>query len=396
MIPLAEALQTIDEQLSGIRLPATTVATQDAYNRVLAVNQTSRLDLPPFNKSAMDGYAVMGDERDTYTLVETVAAGDTPQTTLSPGEAVAVMTGAAVPEGAEKIILVEHTERDSDTIHVHRHPSRSNICIRGEDTAAGDVILPAGTRLSPHDIANLISCGVTEVEVVRKPRIAIICTGEEIVDDPEKLQPGKIMNANGPSLRSLSEANGLEVVTDVSVGDEREVIADAIKQALTQADIVVLSGGVSMGEFDFVIEAMEDSGLTVHFTRVAVKPGKPMTFASGGQKAVFGLPGNPVSVYLTFHLHVLRAARLMSGAQPDLRQLSVPLACKFTRKKGGRRGYIPGRIDHQMRLWPVEYHGSAHLLALSDADGFFSIPEGVTELPAGERVDFLPLLMRLP
>ncbi|MFO7948219.1 MAG: molybdopterin molybdotransferase MoeA [Armatimonadota bacterium] len=396
MIPLAEAFAIIDEQLSGVRLPAETVATQDACNRVLAVDQTSRLDLPPFNKSAMDGYAVMGDERDTYTLVETVAAGETPQTALSPGEAVAVMTGAAVPEGSEKIILVEHTDRDGDTIRVHRHPSRSNICIRGEDIAATDTVLPAGTRLAPHDIANLISCGVTEVGVVQKPRVAVICTGNEIVDDPEELKPGRIMNANGPSLHALSEANGLEVVSAVSVGDERDVIGDAIEKALTQADIVVLSGGVSMGEFDFVIEAMEDAELTVHFTRVAVKPGKPMTFASGGQKAVFGLPGNPVSVYLTFHLHVLRAARLMSGAKPDLHQLSVPLACEFTRKKGGRRGYTPGRIDHQMRLWPVEYHGSAHLLALSDADGFFAIPQGVTELPAGERVDFLPLLMRLP
>lgn len=396
MIPLDEAWSIIDETLANMRLSTERVPSGYAAGRVLATDHASVIDLPPFNKSAMDGYAVMADdEREEYEVLETVAAGQTPTTSLKPGTAVQVMTGAPVPEGAGKVVMVEFTSIDGDTLTVQRHSSKSNICIQGEDISAGETILPAGTVVGPAEVANLVSCGVMEVEVSRRPGMAVITTGNEIVQSPDDIRPGRIMDANGPLLEALAKVYGIELVSRTSVSDDRRSIGEAIEDGLANADIVVLSGGVSVGEFDFVIQAMEDCGLTVHFSRVAVKPGKPMTYASGHDRAAFGLPGNPVSVFLTFHLHVLRAARLMCGAGPDLHQTSLPLTEGVTRRKTERMSFIPARLTQEGTLQPVEYHGSAHLLALSESDGFFSIPRGMKELSAGDTVEFLPILMRL-
>ncbi|NQT20159.1 MAG: molybdopterin molybdotransferase MoeA [Planctomycetes bacterium] len=396
VIPLDDAFRIVDETLAGIMPAAETVSVREAIGRTLLADQVSRLDLPPFNKSAMDGYAIIeGDERDEYRLLETVPAGSVGQAKLVSGAAVKVMTGAAVPEGAGTVIMVEYTEEADGIVKVSKHGGKPNICLKAEDVRRGQTILSAGTTLDALDIANLIGCGVGEVEVAPRIRVAVISTGDEIVDSPTDLAPGKIMNSNGPMLAGLARRFGLEVVSEKVLPDDRAATVAGLRSALDRSDIVVFSGGVSVGDFDFVLDAISDVGLTVHFARVKVKPGKPLTYATTASwppKIVFGLPGNPVSVFLSFHTFVLRAVALLSGARPMIREFTLRLAADFKRGKPGRAQYVPCRLGRDGTIEQIEFHGSAHLTALSQADGFFFIPFGVGALSAGNEVAFLPLM----
>jgi molybdopterin molybdotransferase len=392
MIPLEKALSILDETLAGFRLPTETVPVREASGRVVTADQKSRLDLPPFDKSAMDGYALLpGDERDEYRLLETVPAGKLPQQKLVAGTAIKVMTGAAVPAGAGLVVMQEYTQQLGDRVKVLKHGGPANICQKAEDVKTGDVIMRAGARLGALEIANLVSCGITEVEVSRQPRLSIISTGDEIEDDPSQIGPGKIMNSNGPMLRALAGHFALPVIGQRIVRDDQASTQQGIRAALEEADIVVLSGGVSVGEFDYVLGALDEAGLQVRFSRVAVKPGKPTVFSWSGEKCAFGLPGNPVSVYLAFHLFVLRAVARMTGAEPPLRQIQLRLAEKFSRRKTERTQFVPARLTGEGTVAAVEFHGSAHLAAVLQADGFFQVPVGMASLKAGDLVGFSPL-----
>lgn len=392
LIPLDNALRIVQESLEGCTLPSQRVAIRQSLGRILAADQFSQLDLPPFNKSAMDGFAILaGDERPSYRVLETVAAGNVPTQRIEPGMAVKVMTGAPVPPGTGQVIQVEHVRLEEDTICVVKRGKDPNICPQGEDVRRGDRVLAAGTRLGPLDVANLIGCGIAEVEVFRPVRIAIFSTGDEILDDPAALGPGKIMNTNGPLLAGLAVRFGFEVVGEESLCDQREIIVSALRAALGRADIVVFSGGVSVGDFDFVGGALADAGLQLHFNTVAVKPGRPMTFASAPGKAVFGLPGNPVSVFLMFHVFVLRAAARMTGSDWPMREFTMPLGVEFRRRRAERLEYVPCRIEGDGTLRPVEFHGSAHLTGLTEADGFFIVPVDVSSLAARQAVRFMPV-----
>ncbi|MCL5103473.1 MAG: molybdopterin molybdotransferase MoeA [Armatimonadetes bacterium] len=390
-IPLDEALRLLDAAMSGIRVGRETLPVREARGRTVLADQHSVLDLPAFDKSAMDGFAVLaGDDRDEYRLLETIPAGHVGTMPLTPGMAVKVMTGAAVPEGTGKVIMVEHAQENGDTVRILKHDGKSNISRKGEDVRVGDVVIRAGTVLGSLEIANLISCGIMEVEAAKPVRVAVIATGDEIVDSPALLGPGKIMNSDGPMLSGLAADFGLELMSERKLSDNKLSTEAAIRQAMDEADIVILSGGVSVGEFDYVLDALADIGLTVHFSRVAVKPGKPTVFATTGGKAVFGLPGNPVSVFLMFHLFVLRAAALMSGAVPDKREFRLRLACDMKKGKADRLLYVPARLTNNGTLEPVPFHGSAHLAALTCADGFVIVsPE--QDLRTGDEVRFMPI-----
>ncbi|MBI2844743.1 MAG: molybdopterin molybdotransferase MoeA [Armatimonadetes bacterium] len=392
MITVDEASRIVDEALGGVRPSGETVPVRESAGMVALRDQVSRLDLPAFDKSAMDGYAVLGgDERDQYRLLETVPAGSVGEAKLVPGTTVKVMTGAAVPEGAARVIRLEHAEELDGVVRIGKRENASNICKRGEDVRVGDPILPAGTVLGALEIANLISCGITEVEVARLVRAMVISTGDEIVDSPDMIAPGKIMNSNGPMLVGLAREAGLEVVGEESVPDEKQAVEQAIRRGMKLADIVMLSGGVSVGEFDFVLEALSDVGLKVHFTRLAVQPGKPTVFTTSGEKAVFGLPGNPVSVFLMFHLFVLRAAAIMSGRNPEPRLFRLRLSADYSRTRADRQAYVPSRLREDGSIETVAYHGSAHISALMSADGFLIVPIGVSGIRQAEEADFLPI-----
>ena len=394
MISLEEAFRIVDETMAETKPTGERVPVRSAVGRVVIADQRSRLDLPPFDKAAMDGYAVLaGDLHDEYEIIETVPAGCVGTQPLTPGTAAKVMTGAAVPDGTGKIIMLEHAEERANRMRVLKQDGAPHICLKGEDVRVGDVVLAAGTLLGPLEVANLIACGITEVEVARRPRVVILSTGDEIVDSPDALSPGKIMNSNGPMLAALAEQHGMEVVAQESVPDNKEATQAAVVAAVGSSDITMLSGGVSVGEYDFVLGALAAAGLTVRFSRIAAQPGKPTVYATSADgKAVFGLPGNPVSVFLMFHLFVLRVADRMTGKRPERREVVLPLASQFRRKKADRVSFVPARMTEKGAVESVSFHGSAHLAALMSADGFIRVPAGVTELAEGDEVVFLPII----
>jgi len=393
MIPHEDALRIVDETLSGALLPAERLPTREAEGRVLRSDHVSQIDQPPFDRSAMDGYAIRDDDdREAYRVLETIAAGTTGTCKLEPGTAIKIMTGAPVPEGAGRVVIIEEAEEKDGLVRFRRKGGSTNIAWKGEDIRSGDVLMKAGTPLGALQIANLISCGVTEVEVSRCPRFAVLSTGDEIVDDPKELRPGRIMNSNGPLMTNLARRHGLQPVLETIVPDNLEATVRTLKEALERADIVAFSGGVSEGDFDYVLGALPQAGLDVKFTRVAVKPGKPTVFATGNDRVVFGLPGNPVSVLLAFHFFVRRAAAHMTGSQDRLRTLRLPLAKYFKRRKGKRKEYLPARLATEGQVEAiVGYNGSGHLSALLQADGVFAVPLDVTEMAAGTPVDFTAL-----
>jgi len=406
MLPLHQAFSLVDAAVRsrGAPWPSETVAIDQALGRVLAEAPTAQLDQPPFDKSAMDGFALgTGDpglphcpafpglSGPFYRLTETVAAGSVARGTLEPGQAVRIMTGAPVPPEADRVVMQEHTELHDGWVRLTRSTGRSNICPRGEDTQRGQPLLPPGQRLAAVDLANLAACGLTEVRVARRVRLAVISTGDEVVDHPDKLGPGRILDANGPMLAALAQTWGLDLHLRAHAADSAEATRDTIAAALEQADLVALSGGVSAGMFDHVQGALRACGLELAFHRLAVQPGRPMTFAHGPAGMVFGLPGNPVPVYLMFHLFVLRAAAALQGTPSPLRRLTIPLAADFQRRKTDRLGFVPARLDASGRAEQVHSHGTAHLLAQGTADGFFAVPQGTAKLAAGTPVELLLL-----
>lgn len=393
-IPLDEARHIVDRELAGRRLPDETVAVHEAVGRVLADSARSTMDIPPFDRSAVDGYALPeGDRREEFEIAGTVAAGLTWEAPLLPGQAVKIMTGAPVPRGAGEVVMLEDTEQRGGRVRVLKR-GRPNFCPRGQDLRAGDVILPAGISLRPVDIANLLACGVTRIEVARRPTLGVLCTGSEIVDDPALLSPARIVNSNGPLLAALATQHGLAVAGPWVAEDEPSALEHALHAALETADLVAVSGGVSVGEFDLVPDLLKRTGLTVHFSGVAIKPGMPITFATGPRQIVFGLPGNPVAVYLTFHLFVLRGSSALTGGRYPVRLFRLPLARAIRREKAERIEFLPARLTSDGRVQEIEYHGSGHLAALSAADGFFGVPQGMEELPEGTPVEFFCVGLR--
>ncbi|UCH84222.1 MAG: molybdopterin molybdotransferase MoeA, partial [Candidatus Latescibacterota bacterium] len=247
-------------------------------------------------------------------------------------------------------------------------------------------ILEAGARLGPLEIANLVGCGISEIDVKRRVRVFVISTGDEIVDSIAELGPGRIMNVNGPLICALADRHGFEVTGDEIVRDDLEQTTDCIRRGLDRSDVVLLSGGVSEGDFDYVPEAMRRCGLEIHFDRVATKPGKPVTFGTGDAGIFFGLPGNPVSTFVAFHTFVLRAAARLSNAKYSVKRFKIRLAKELKRKPANRIALVPCRITPDGFAEPVAYHGSAHLAAVLGADGFMEIPKQTDRLPAHSDV----------
>jgi len=309
---------------------------------------------------------------------------------LQVGTATKVMTGAPVPLNATKVVPHELTIENDGMITVTQMPAISNICLCGEDKRCGELILKAPVYLGPLEIANLVASGLTEIKVFKKLKVVIISTGNEIVDQFHEINLGKIMNSNGPMLYNLCQQYGLEVMDDLLLKDDYQLTFEHLRRALMKADIVIFSGGVSVGDFDFVSRVLNTKDLKLHFNQVAIKPGKPITFATMNNKMIFGLPGNPISLYLTFHLFVLRAIKKILGFIE--KKYLYPLQDQFHRKNNERTEYIPGKLQDGIII-PIAIHGSAHLQALLSADGFFMVPTGVMTIPAGQKTEFIPLRM---
>ncbi len=391
MIPLAEALSTV---LASVRyLGDQSVALAEAAGRVLAADIVADTDQPPFDKSTMDGFACRrADLPGPLAVGETIAAGSVPREAVGPGRCARIMTGAPLPAGADWVVKFEDTETLPDgTVRWGDTSGRDNICRRGEDVRQGDTLLPKGQRIAAPQVAVLAVAGCAQVPVAVRPLVAIIATGSELVEVAATPGPGRIRNSNGPQLAAQIAAAGAVPRVLPVVPDDRAALRGALAAALADHEVVVLSGGVSVGDFDLVPQAMADCGLEIRFDRVAVKPGRPTTFAVGEGVWCFGLPGNPVSTFVQFELLVRPLLMGLMGGVHAPRTFTAPLAEAVSRSGAARESWLPVRLDADGAARPLSYHGSAHIHALCRADGLIVLPAGTTRLEKGALVHVRPL-----
>jgi molybdopterin molybdotransferase len=375
--------------LSAVRpLPAEEVPLDDTLGRVLAEDVTSADDLPPWDNSAMDGFAVGSTAAGELPVVGEARAGAPYGRPLAPGEAVRISTGAPVPAGAAAVVPVERTEPAGDRVAVPESRPGENIRRAGEDVRAGDVVLRAGATVGAAELAVLAAIGRAAARCSARPRVAVLATGDELVEPGEPLGPGQIRNSNTRSMRAQALAAGAAVVTEATVPDDFDSTRDALAGALETADVVCVSGGVSVGAHDHVKPALAELGVEERFWRVALKPGKPTWFGVLGDKLVFGLPGNPVSAMVTFHLFARPALRALQGAPLSETRAEAVLDSPLPRNRS-RDEVVRCRLHARDDGWHVEPTGpqGSHVLSSMVGAGALALVEaGEGQINAGERV----------
>ena len=372
---------------------------RDTLDRVLAQEVISGIDVPPHDNSAMDGYAlrgadVPGEGETTLRLIGKAFAGTPFAGEVGAGECVRIMTGALIPRGADTVVMQEQVRAEDERIVVGAgHPPGSNVRRAGEDMARGEVVLRPGHRVTPADLGVLASLGLGEVRVRRRLRVAFFSTGDELCSVGEPLRAGQIYDSNRYTLHGMLRRLGVEPFDLGVIRDERAAIQQAFRDASAMADVVITSGGVSVGEADYVKQTLDELG-QVDFWRIAMKPGKPLAFGRLGEAVFFGLPGNPVSVMATFYQFVQPALRAMTG-EPQAPATTLRLPTETPLKKApGRTDFQRGRLvrdgDGQLRVNSTGLQGSHVLTSMSHADCFIILPAHRGDVAAGELVEVQP------
>jgi molybdopterin molybdotransferase len=435
MIELKEALQIVLDAAQP--LGAERVELRDALGRILAEDVAADMDMPPFDKATMDGYACRrADLGHPLTVIETIPAGRVPARAVGPNQCAKIMTGAAMPQGADCVVMIEQTEQVAsdrgegvpplrrEAILASFHPEATHLASnvqgqdalatedkgkmpspRGEaairftgsetadnifrkatDVRAGQVVLPKGSRISPQHMAVLASVGCVQPRVAQQPRVGVIATGDELVPPMARPGPSQIRNSNGSQLTAQLGAMGLTARNYGIVRDAAGEIDAALKTALAENDVVMISAGVSVGDFDLVPAALRQNGVKLRFEKIAVKPGKPTVFGVWERGYCFGLPGNPVSTFVVFELLVKPFLYRLMGHDYRPRHVQMRLEEAVVRKDSDRQSWIPVRITSEEMVQPVQYHGSAHLSVLCDAGGLVPMEIGVTSIGQGRPV----------
>jgi molybdopterin molybdotransferase len=404
-----DRMSTVDEHVerileSLIPLPPYDQPLLEALGLPVCEAISAPMDLPSFDNSAMDGYAVYFDDVASATedhpvhlpVVGEMAAGQTRLFALSPGTTVRIMTGAPVPQGADAVVPVEWTDGGVANVRITQAPTRGqHVRYRGEDVRTGDVLLEDGTVLGPRQLGLLASVGRSQVQARPRPRVVIMSTGSELREPGSGLGHDSVYDANSYMLAAAARAAGAIAYRVGIVSDDPQEFRDALSDQLVRADIVVTSGGVSKGQYDVVKEVLAELG-TVSFGEVAMQPGKPQGFGFVGEDStpIITLPGNPVSSYVSFEVFVLPAIRRMMGKLPYRRPMVRALAAKGFSSGPGRRQFVRGlfEIDGKgAHVTPVGGHGSHLMGDLSDANALIVVPEDVTSVAAGEQVQVLVL-----
>jgi len=437
MIELNEALWIVLDAAKP--LEAERVELSDALDRILAEDVTADMDIPPFDKATVDGYACRrADLGHPLTVVETIPAGRMPARAIGPNQCAKIMTGAAIPQGADCVVMIEQTvqvasgcgegvpplrvagilpairgqdalatknkgkmpsPRGEAVIRFTGSQTPDNIFRRATDVRAGQVALQKGGRIGPQHVAVLASVGCVQPRVARQPRVGVIASGDELVPPVARPGPSQIRNSNGSQLTAQLATLGLRA-------RDYGIVKDVASDIDAENDVVIISAGVSVGDFDLVPAALQRNGVKLRFEKIAVKPGKPTVFGvstrvdivsrassprfEGGtpstQGYCFGLPGNPVSTFVVFELLVKPFLYRLMGHDYKPRYVQMCLNETVTRRDSDRQSWIPVRITSEETVQPVQYHGSAHLSALCDADGLVPMEIGVTSIEQGTPV----------
>lgn len=389
-----QGLLSVDEALERLLAEARPVSdieevpTLEATNRILARAQRSSMDVPPMDNSAMDGFAVRSTDGDRLRIAQKIMAGSVGRP-LEPGTAARIFTGAPIPPGADAIVMQEHTSTEGDEVHLKKKPKPGDWIRRvGSDVRKGGEILAAGKRLLPQDTGLAASVGIKTLPVFRKIRLGLFFTGDELVMPGEPLAPGRIYNSNRFTLRGLGEVFGCEVHDYGIVPDSLEATQAALRRAASECDVIVTSGGVSVGEADYVKPAVEAEGRLLMW-RIAMKPGRPLAFGSVKNSFFIGLPGNPVSSFVTFLIFV-RPFLLKTQGLADVRPKSILARADFEwPEPDARREFLRVKWNAQggLDLYPTQ--DSAVLTSTAWADGLVDNPAGHA-IRKGDSVRFLP------
>lgn len=383
LLPVADAIEAVVACVPAPRVGRVPLAR--AAGLVLAADVASDLDMPPFDKAMVDGYAVRSadlvDLPAELRVIETIPAGVLPGKTVGAGEAAKIMTGAPMPAGADAAVMVERTAALSGgcvSIRDSAHPGK-NVSPRGQDVREADVVLRRGRKVGPAEISVLAAVGAVEPEVFLPPRVAVLTTGDEVVPPDQTPGPGRIRNSNSAGLVARLERDGAEPRDRGIVPDDLDATRDAVRDAMAAHDVVVLTGGVSMGDYDLVGRALLDEGFSQVFHRIRLKPGKPVLFGTGPECLVFGLPGNPVSVSTTYELLVRPAIRKLLGHVRIHRPRVTATLETETPRAIPREQYLPARLgfaDGRFFVSRRDWHGSADLFGAAGAGAMLVVPAG--------------------
>lgn len=390
MISVDEALRTVLER-SGQPEPVA-VPCAWAAGMVLAEDISADMDMPPFDRSAMDGFAIAGDTAE-HVLLDEIAAGDFSEVEVEPGVACPIMTGAPVPKGADRVVMLEHTRIEAGKLIVERVPPvGSNICVRAEDIRRGQVVLSRGTRLAGHHLGIAAMAGREIMSVYRNPSIGLVTTGNEVVPATWVPAPGMVRNANLPLMQGILSINGFDMTVSLHSADDPDSLRETFSQLLRSCDVLITAGGVSMGTRDYVPDVLESIGVKLLFTEVAQKPGKPLVFGfDSGGKPVFGLPGNPVSVMVSMEEYVLPLLRKSSGFSNFRKKTFHGRIAEEFRKKAGRLSYLRVKAAGNGSEWDLMApgtSGSGDLMSTSTVNALALVSAEQTRIESGETLPF--------
>jgi len=387
MITFEAAFKIVMESVFETRTE--TIPFTDSSGRILDEDIKSDIDMPPFNRSAVDGYACHRiDINNELEVIEVISAGKKPLQIVGKNQCSKIMTGAIVPDGCDVVFMVEESGNFSNgKIRFSGTDLKLNISVKGEDVRTGDVVLKKGKLIQPQDVAVMASVGHTKVNVKKKPVVGIISTGDELINPSDFPAISQIRNSNAYQLDAqVTRAGGTAIEYGIAP-DNENITYEIIQKAIHECDIVIITGGVSMGDFDFVPGVLIRSDVKILFDRVNVQPGKPTTFGVHSKAIVFGLPGNPVSSFIQFEMLVRPLINSMMGYTWIPREQKLPLAINYERKSSDRMGLIPVFINKDLEVVPVDFHGSAHVTALSYSDGVITMKPGIRSLIKGEVVN---------
>lgn len=386
MIKHSEALQIVLNQyfLTDVE----NIKIEDVCGRILANDIYSEINMPPFRKSMVDGFACRkSDLNKSLCIIGEIKAGDDNIIDVGLEQTVKIMTGAKVPDSADIVVPVEDVEIKGNFLKILNQNSSENISPVGEDIKIGDKVLTAGTLITPPIAGVIASLGFNEVEVHKFPEIGIIVTGDEIFEPGNVLTSGKIFNSNAYQLIANIKKIGARAKYYGIINDSASEIENIIKNAIEDNDICIITGGVSMGDYDFVAPAIKKTGLKVHFDSVAAQPGRPLVFASSANKFVFGMPGNPVSGFVIFETIVKPLIYKIMNHNFMANEFPFKIAGGLTRKKAQRKSFYPVILNSDKTVSAIKYHGSAHLNAYIDAFGIIAMDEGVYTINDGDIVN---------
>jgi molybdenum cofactor synthesis domain-containing protein len=395
MIPIGQAIQIVLQQTP--KLASEEIALPDALNRILAEDIVADTDLPPFDRAQMDGYAVRAaDVVNTPAQLRIVgesAAGAGWHHEMNSGEAVRIMTGAPVPTGADAVQQVELTREPNGagTVEIlEAVETGRSIVKQASEIKSGETVLRAGEDINAQTIATLASFGYAQVKVGKRPRVAVMATGSELVDVNEKPGRDQIRDSNNYTIEAYAKLAGATVKRLPLAGDDRDELKHQMEAAVDDCDVLVTSGGVSMGIYDFTKTAFKDLGAEIFFERVALRPGKPTVFGRIGKTLIFGLPGNPVSVAVTFNLFVRAALRAMQGASETSLPRFAAVLTRDVKGSQGRESYVPAilRTDEDGTLLadPLKWGGSSDFVSFARATALINIPADAKKVVAGSIV----------